>query len=85
MKRNLHAVCIMSFGFKYGPPPAADFVEDMRWVKNPFYEHELRSLTGADELVQQFILAQPDVAAYLDDLHSSMTAGSNFPLAALVF
>src|ERR1700722_8761802 len=71
MKRN-NVVCVMSFGFKYGPPPAADFVEDVRWVKNPFYEPALRSLTGADELVQQFILNQPSVWDYLGDLRNDI-------------
>ena len=71
MKRN-NVVCVMSFGFKYGPPPAADFVGDVRWVKNPFYEPSLRSLPGADELVQQFILDQPSVWDYLGDLRNDI-------------
>jgi UPF0042 nucleotide-binding protein len=65
-------ISIMSFGFKYGEPPAAALVRDMRWVKNPFYEPELRLLTGADQPVQQFIMAQPGVQVYLNRLQATL-------------
>lgn len=54
------SVTVMSFGFKFGVPPEANYVFDIRFLKNPFFDENLRSLTGTDEKVRQFVLAQPD-------------------------
>lgn len=61
-----HTVTIMSFGFKYGLPPDADLVADMRFLPNPFWNDDLRSLTGEDEAVREFVLAQKGAAEFLD-------------------
>lgn len=61
-----HTVTIMSFGFKYGLPPDADLVADMRFLPNPFWNDELRTLTGEDDAVRQFVLAQQGAAEFLD-------------------
>lgn len=61
-----HTLTIMSFGFKYGLPPDADLVADMRFLPNPFWTEELRSLTGEDEAVRDFVLAQPGAPEFLD-------------------
>ena len=49
-------VTCMSFGFKYGIPPEADLVFDVRCLPNPFYIKELKPLTGLDEAVRDYIL-----------------------------
>jgi UPF0042 nucleotide-binding protein len=49
---------ILSFGFKYGIPVDADFVFDARFLANPFWENELKDLTGLDKKVQEFVLNQ---------------------------
>lgn len=46
----------MSFGFKYGPPTEANLLFDIRCLPNPFYEDDLRNLTGLDGPVQNFVL-----------------------------
>ena len=46
-------VSVLSFGFKYGVPPEADLVFDLRFLANPNFVPELRRLTGADEPVVQ--------------------------------
>jgi UPF0042 nucleotide-binding protein len=51
-----------SFSYKRGIPVDADYVFDVRMLPNPFYEPELRPLTGRDEPVATFLKAQPDVA-----------------------
>ncbi len=56
----------MSFGFKYGLPPDADLVADMRFLPNPFWIAELRHLTGEDEAVREFVLGQPGAREFLD-------------------
>jgi len=49
---------ILSFGFKYGIPVDADFVFDVRFLANPFWEEDLKKLTGLDKKVQDFVLTQ---------------------------
>ncbi len=50
-----------SFAFKRGVPMDADFVFDVRMLPNPYYEPELRSLTGRDRPVADFLAQHPDV------------------------
>jgi len=63
-----HTLTILSFGFKYGLPPDADLVADMRFLPNPFWNEGLRPLTGEDADVREFVLAQEGaedfIAAY---------------------
>ena len=49
-----------SFGFKYGTPTEADFMFDVRCLPNPYWDENLRSYTGLDEQVQDY-LASHDV------------------------
>ena len=48
-------VHVMSFGFARGLPRNADTVFDLRFLKNPHWEDELRPLTGLDEKVGAYI------------------------------
>jgi UPF0042 nucleotide-binding protein len=57
-----------SFGFKRGVPLDADFVFDVRTLPNPYYDHELRPLTGLDQPVVDFLSAQPMVHQMIDDV-----------------
>lgn len=59
-------VTLMSFGFKYGLPSDADLVADMRFLPNPFWNPALRSFTGKDAAVSEFVLAQEGAAEFLD-------------------
>ncbi|MET0673842.1 MAG: RNase adapter RapZ [Microbacterium pygmaeum] len=61
-----HTVTLMSFGFKYGLPPDADSVADMRFLPNPFWNDELRALTGEDPAVREYVLAQQGAAEFID-------------------
>ncbi len=58
---------VMSFGFKYGLPPDADIVLDARFIPNPHWEAALRSSTGEDDSVSEFVLSQPGVSQFLDN------------------
>ena len=49
-----------SFAFKIGVPTSADLVFDVRCLPNPYYDRELRPLTGRDEPVALW-LAQFDI------------------------
>lgn len=60
-------VTIVSFGYKYGVPPDADLVADCRFLPNPFWVPELRSLTGEDQEVADFMIEQEGAVRFLDD------------------
>ena len=49
-------ITVLSFGFKYGIPSDADLVFDVRFLPNPYYEDELRPLTGMDESVFNYVM-----------------------------
>ncbi|WP_309069569.1 RNase adapter RapZ [Microbacterium sp.] len=61
-----HIVTVQSFGFKYGLPPDADLVADMRFLPNPFWNDDLRGLTGEDAEVSDYVMAQDGAADFLD-------------------
>ena len=42
-------VVVSSFGFKFGPQVEADWVADVRFLRNPFWDLELRPRTGLDD------------------------------------
>lgn len=50
-----------SFGFKHGLPVDADYVFDVRMLPNPYYELELRPLTGMDQPVIDYLRQSTDV------------------------
>jgi UPF0042 nucleotide-binding protein len=59
------SVSVSSFGFKYGAPSDADIVMDVRFLPNPFYNPELRHLTGLEASVRQFVLGRTETAEFL--------------------
>jgi UPF0042 nucleotide-binding protein len=59
-----------SFAFKFGVPLDADLVFDVRMLPNPYYDVNLRPLTGKDAPVAEFLQAQPEAGALLNDIRS---------------
>ncbi|PZP32097.1 MAG: RNase adapter RapZ [Roseateles depolymerans] len=57
-----------SFAFKHGVPSDADFVFDVRVLPNPYYDRELRPLTGRDAPVADYLAAQPEVGMMLGQI-----------------
>ena len=60
------AVSISSFGFKYGTPSDADIIMDVRFLPNPYYDPELRPLTGLDAPVIDYVLGKAETSAFLE-------------------
>ncbi len=58
----------MSFGFKYGIPPEADLVFDVRCLPNPFYIDDLKMLTGLDAPVREFVLNSGQTKEFAEKL-----------------
>jgi RNase adapter protein RapZ len=57
-----------SFGYKHGIPGDADFVFDVRSLPNPYWETSLRTLTGRDPAVIEYLAGQPSVRSMIEDL-----------------
>jgi UPF0042 nucleotide-binding protein len=57
---------IVTFGFKYGIPLEADVVLDVRFLTNPYWNPDLKPLSGLEEPVRDFVLGQPAANRYLD-------------------
>ncbi len=49
---------VISFGYKYGLPLDSDLVFDVRFLPNPHWVEGLRELTGLDQPVREYVLAQ---------------------------
>ena len=65
LKTNIR---IISFGYKYGLPREADIVFDMRFIKNPFYEKNLKNLNGKNKNVINFVKKQEYFDFFFDRL-----------------
>jgi UPF0042 nucleotide-binding protein len=72
--RDRMSLLFESFGFKHGIPGDADFVFDARSLPNPYWEPNLRALTGRDEAVVHFLEAQPGVARFIEDVGNFIEA-----------
>lgn len=57
-----------SFGFKNGIPMDSDYMFDVRMLPNPYYEPDLRSHTGLEAPVAQFLAQQPAVLKMQEDI-----------------
>ncbi len=69
---------VMSFGFKYGIPLDADLVFDVRFLPNPYYQAELRNLTGEDKAVYDYVMQHQESEEFyvhLYDLISPILPG----------
>jgi len=57
---------VVSFGYKHGVPLDADIVMDCRFLPNPHWVEKLRPLSGRDEPVRDFVMAEDATHAFLD-------------------
>lgn len=72
-KYNNLMLNIVSFGFKNGIPQDADLVFDVRFLPNPFYIDELKSLTGLDKEVQDYVMSFSESEEFLKKLEDMIT------------
>ena len=64
-KRSLE-VTVEAFGFKHGLPLDADLVFDVRFLPNPYYLEELRSLSGLDRPVAQYVFDSIEARTFME-------------------
>jgi len=63
-------LAIMSFGFSRGVPSNADFVLDMRFLRNPHWVNDLRPSTGLDASVRDYVAADPAFAPAMSTIQT---------------
>lgn len=67
---DLLEVTVQSFGFKYGIPPEADLVFDVRFLPNPYYEISLRQKNGTDPDVRNYVFQGGTADALMGHLNA---------------
>ena len=65
-------VTVNSFGFKYGLPLDADLVFDVRFLVNPHYVDDLRPYDGRSQIIEEFVMRDPDSGLFLGKLYDLM-------------
>ncbi len=65
-RRGGLVVSLHSFSYKLGTPRGADMVVDVRFLRNPHWDAELRPLDGRDAPVCDFVAADPNFAPFRD-------------------
>lgn len=61
-------VVLESFAFKHGVPQNVDFVFDARNLPNPYWQSDLKDLTGQDLRIQQWLEQHDDVDRMANDI-----------------
>lgn len=61
-------VTVLAFGFKYGIPADADLVFDVRFLPNPYYVEGLRTKTGEQKEVQDYVMQGGTAEIFLTKL-----------------
>lgn len=62
------SILFRSFGFKSGVPVDADFIFDVRCLPNPYWEKDLKQLTGRDPQVIDWLESHPLVHEMRDQV-----------------
>lgn len=64
------SISICSFAYPKGLPRDADLVFDVRYLRNPHYDEKLRSKSGQDKIVGDYIAADPVFNSSWDKISS---------------
>ncbi len=62
-------VKVISFGFKFGVPIESNLVYDLRFLPNPYFEPNLRSLDGRTNQIQKYLFDHDSVNEYWERLN----------------
>jgi UPF0042 nucleotide-binding protein len=65
-------IVLQSFGFKVGVPQDADFIFDARVLPNPYWNEELKGLTGKDAAVKSWLESDQQVLKMTKDIQTFM-------------
>ncbi len=59
---------LISFGYRYGIPPDADIVLDVRFLPNPYFVSKLREHDGNDAKVSDYVMKADETKSFLREL-----------------
>lgn len=63
------SMTLVSFGYKFGLPVGADMVLDVRHLRNPFFDPMLKTFTGTDERVREYVMQDENAREFLRRVH----------------
>ncbi len=63
---------VTSFGYRYGLPPDADIVLDVRFLPNPYFVEDLKNIDGNNPRVEEYVMGWSESAAFLEGLFKLM-------------
>lgn len=63
--REKMALNFISFGYRYGLPPDADLVIDVRFLPNPYFVDSLKRHDGLEQSVKDYILSREEAKEFL--------------------
>jgi UPF0042 nucleotide-binding protein len=63
-------VSFISFGYKYGVPPQADYIFDCRFLPNPFFADKLRLKSGVDQEVKDFLFNHDITKKFIEGIEN---------------
>jgi UPF0042 nucleotide-binding protein len=60
---------ILSFGHKFGTPRAVDLLFDVRHLPNPYFNKDLKHLSGEDPKIVEYLTGQPEVGETVEKIN----------------
>jgi RNase adapter protein RapZ len=66
-------VSVVSFGFRYGIPPEADLVFDVRFLPNPHFVPRLRPFSGKNPRVARYVRSFPQTGEFIRRIRSLLS------------
>jgi RNase adapter protein RapZ len=69
-KRSRLPLGFVSFGYRYGIPPQCDLVLDVRFLPNPYFNPDMKSLDGTHRKVQDFVLKRPETRRFIQKVEA---------------
>lgn len=63
---------LTSFGYRYGLPPDADVVLDVRFLPNPYFVEDLKNVDGNDPKVEEYVTGWNESVTFLQELFKLM-------------
>jgi RNase adapter protein RapZ len=63
-------VIFQSFGFKYLHPEDADYIFDVRFLPNPYWEKGLKPYSGKDKVIQDYLNSFPMVKETINSIEN---------------
>ncbi len=62
-------VSLVSFGYKFGIPPEADLLFDVRFLPNPYFIEKLKPFPGTSAKVKKFVLSHAGTREFFNKLY----------------